>query len=211
MESTFKSEKFWDRAAKNFDKQEKKDRPIFQKSIQKTKNYLKINDIVLDFGCGTGQVSNEIAENVKMVHAIDISTKMIEIAKNKAQLNNIQNIEYINANLFDGKFKPGSMNIILAFYIFHLTDDVRNTLKRIHELLKPGGLIISVTPCMGNMWGLKGLFSLGTRLGIIPKVLLFKITELEKMFIQEDFEIIEKLSLQKNSHQYFIVAKKRTS
>ncbi len=33
--------------------------------MKRTKKYLKISDIVLDYGCGTGLISNEIAEYVK--------------------------------------------------------------------------------------------------------------------------------------------------
>ena len=71
--------------------------------IEKTRKYLKLSDVVLDYGCGTGQVSNEIAGNVKMGHAIDISSKMIEIAKKKAIRRKIQNIDYAYSTIFDDR------------------------------------------------------------------------------------------------------------
>jgi 2-polyprenyl-3-methyl-5-hydroxy-6-metoxy-1,4-benzoquinol methylase len=57
------------------------------------------------YGCGTGlisnEISNEIADNVKVIHAIDTSSKMIEIAKNKADGRKIENIDYAHSTIFD--------------------------------------------------------------------------------------------------------------
>ncbi len=76
-----KSEKFWDKSASKFDRAEKKDEQTNIKIIDRTKKYLKTSDTVLDFGCGTGLISNEIANNVRLIQAIDISSKMIETRK----------------------------------------------------------------------------------------------------------------------------------
>jgi len=62
-----KSEKFWDRMAKYLDQVERKDETTNIKIIDKTKKYLKISDIVLDYGCGTGTAAIEIAGSVKTV------------------------------------------------------------------------------------------------------------------------------------------------
>ncbi|MDO8568601.1 MAG: methyltransferase domain-containing protein, partial [Dehalococcoidales bacterium] len=74
------SERFWNRAANTYDQEEKKDEKTYIRIIEKTKRYLKCSDVVLDYGCGTGQVSIQIADDVKVIHAIDTSSKMIEVA-----------------------------------------------------------------------------------------------------------------------------------
>ena len=51
-----KSEKFWDKAANTYDQEENKDEQTHIKIIEKTKKYLKMSDIVLDYGCATGTV-----------------------------------------------------------------------------------------------------------------------------------------------------------
>jgi len=208
MDSRNQAEKFWDRTANNYDKEEKKDEQTYLSIIEKTRKYSKVSDVVLDYGCGTGLVSNEIAGNVKMVHAIDISSKMIEIAKNKAIGRKIQNIDYAYSTIFDDKYKKGSFNVILAFYVLHLLDDSQKVIQRMNELLKPGGLIISVTPCMGEKPILNSIFSIVSKIGIIPKIKSFKFPELEHLLTKENLEIIETEYLHKKSEQYFIVAKK---
>jgi 2-polyprenyl-3-methyl-5-hydroxy-6-metoxy-1,4-benzoquinol methylase len=208
MDSHNQAKKFWDRTAINYDKEEKKDEQTYLNIIEKTRKYLKISDVVLDYGCGTGLVSTEIAANAKMVHAIDISSKMIEIAINKAIVRKIQNIDYVNSTIFDDRYKRGSFDVILAFYILHLLDDSQKVIQRMNGLLKPGGLIISATPCMGEKSVLNSIFSIVSKIGIIPKVKSFKFLELENLITKENFKTIENRCLHQNSTQYFIVAKK---
>lgn len=203
------AQKFWDRAANTYDQEEKKDQRTYLKIIEKTRTYLKASDIVLDFGCGTGQVSNEIAGDVKQIHAIDISSKMVGIAKHKAKERNIDNVVYSQSTLFDEQLKKESFDVILSFYILHLVEDNQKVMQRIHELLKPGGLLISATPCMGEKPVLNSLFSVAGKIGIIPTIRSFKRSELEDSIANENFEIIENEYLHLNSQQYFIVAKKR--
>ncbi len=208
MNSRNQAEKFWDRTASNYDKEEKKDEKTYLNIIEKTRKYLKVSDVVLDYGCGTGLVSNEIAGNVKMVNAIDISSKMIEIAKNKAIGCKIRNIDYAYSTIFENRYKKSSFNVILIFYVLHLLDDSQKVIQRMTELLKPGGLIISVTPCMGEKPILNSIFSIVSKIGIIPKIRAFKFPELEHLLTKENLEIIETECLHKRSKQYFFAARK---
>lgn len=208
IDSRNKAEKFWDRTAGNYDKEEKKDEKIYLQIIEKSKNYLKPTDTVLDFGCGTGLVSNEISGTVKNIQAIDFSLKMIEIAKTKAQKQKIQNIEYLHATIFDDSLKSGSYDVILCFYILHLLEIPQAAVRKMHQLLKPGGMLISVTPCMGEKPFLRSLFSIFSKLGIVPQIKSFKPHDLEQLLTSENFEIIENKFLSETSNQYFIVSKK---
>lgn len=209
MDSLNRTEKFWDNTANNYDQEEKKDEQTYIKIIEKTKKYLKISDIVLDYGCGTGLISNEIADNVKKVHGIDISSKMIEIAKRKADGRKIENIYFAHSTIFDERYKRGLFDVILVFYILHLLEDTPKVIQRINELLKPGGLIISATPCMGEKTFLSILLSLVSKIGLIPNIRSFKISELEDSIANGNFEIIETECLHKSGQQYFVVAKKK--
>jgi 2-polyprenyl-3-methyl-5-hydroxy-6-metoxy-1,4-benzoquinol methylase len=203
-----KSQKFWDKAAATYDQEENKDQQTHLKLLEKTKKYLNSSDLVLDFGCGTGRISNEIAGNIKMIRAIDISSKMIEIAKSKADERNIENIDYAQATIFDDRYQGGSFDVILVFYILHLFEDSQKVMQRINELLKPGGLIISATPCLGEKPLLSFLLSTASKIGLVPKIRSFKLSDLEDSISTGNFEIIETQCLVQSSQQVFIVAKK---
>jgi 2-polyprenyl-3-methyl-5-hydroxy-6-metoxy-1,4-benzoquinol methylase len=164
-----KAEKFFDKMANQFDKRA---RNFEQPPVEKTKKYLNLDDIVLDYGCATGTVTIGIADEVKKVQGIDISSKMIDMARKKADDCQIENIDFAQATIFDDGMNRESFDVILAFNILHFLEDTPQVIQRINELLKPGGLIISATSCMGektfkNILQLL-LFSPLIKLGIVP-------------------------------------------
>ena len=202
-----RSDKFWDKTAKNYDREEMEDEPVTLKIIEKTKKYLQPDDMVLDFGCGTGLIANEIAGDVKFIQAIDTSANMIELAKNKAVDRQIQNIEFMHTNLFDERLILGSYDVILVFYVLHLLEDSKQAMQRMRDLLKPGGLMISATPCMGAKTLLKFVLPLLSKIGLVPYIKFYKYAELAPLITRENFEIIESDCLDQSSQQYFVVAR----
>ncbi len=99
--------------------------------------------------------------------------------------------------------------MILAFNILHLLEDVPQAMQRISELLVPGGYLISTTPCMGETLVLLRFFiSLAGKMGIIPQIVFFKISELEGSMTGENFQISEAENLSENPPHRLIVAKK---
>lgn len=88
MSSNKKTAKFWDRFASYSARQEKKIQLTDNKDFVSTLTYLNINDVVLEYDCGTGYLSNVITDRVNEIQAIDISSKMIEVAKRKASERN---------------------------------------------------------------------------------------------------------------------------
>jgi len=203
-----KSERFWDKTASQYDQIEMKDEQTYLQIIPRTKTHLKISNVVLDFGCGTGLISNEIAEDVKEIHAIDISSNMIVIAEKKAKERNIANINYAHATIFDERYKKGSFEVILAFHVLHLLEDEHIVLQRMNELLKPGGLLISATPCVGEKIFLRNLLFFAGRVGLVPNIRSFKIRNLVDIIEKGNFSIVETDCLKKSSQEYFIVARK---
>ncbi|PKR77398.1 class I SAM-dependent methyltransferase [Halalkalibacillus sediminis] len=203
-----KSESFWDKTASKYYELEKKDEQTYFTIIEKTKPYLKTSDTVLDFGCGTGLITNEIAKYVKEIHAIDTSSKMIGIAERKAKERQIQNIDYDHVDIFDDRFVESSFDVILASYVLHLLEDEHMVIQRMKELLKPGGLLISVTPCLGEKKLLSGFLFMGSKINIVPKINSFNRNDLVNTFEEGNFSVIDTECLKKSSQEYFIVSKK---
>jgi len=78
------SAKFWDRIADRYSRKPVADEAAYQKKLQVTREYLRPDMEVLEFGCGTGSTAIVHAPCVKQIRAIDVSAKMIEIARHKA-------------------------------------------------------------------------------------------------------------------------------
>ncbi|MEN6456798.1 MAG: class I SAM-dependent methyltransferase [Prolixibacteraceae bacterium] len=204
----YKDEKFWDRIASKFDKIEAND-IAYKIFIEKARGYLNADDIVLDFGCGTGLICNEIVENVGFIQAIDISAKMIEICKFKASKRKIKNIDFERTPIFDEKFKAGSFDAIIAFNIFHLLEEPQKYFQRINQLLKPGGLIISSTPCMSEAPLLNSVLKVFSFIGLTPKLNSFTSSDMEHMLLNESFMTVEINRIKPKSPIYICILEKQ--
>ena len=202
----YKSEKFWDRMAKTPIKKIGKDTI---KSVESIKKHLNISDIILDYACGNGTISYEIARHVQEIDAIDISSKMIEIAKREATERKIENIHFAQATIFDERYKKETFNVIIAFNILHLVEERQKVIQRINELLKPGGIFISATACLGEKKTILtvSLFLL-SRIALFPDISFIKSPELEDLIANGNFQIIETDKLSQSPRDYFIAAKK---
>ena len=77
---------------------------------------------ILDAGCGTGVLSRMLDERGAEVVGVDISEKLIEVAKNRSSLN--KNIEYFAGDMKEQSF--GNFDYIIAMdsLIHYSTDDV---------------------------------------------------------------------------------------
>ena len=209
-----KAEDFWDKASKNYDKTEERFEYIHTKTRKNTKKYLNNDYIVLDYGCGTGTTSCELASQVKEIHAIDISSKMIEIAEEKAVVSKIENVNFVQADIFDQRYKKESFDTILAFNMLHTVPNPQNVMQRIYELLKPEGLFISVTPCLRDKMSFLvnvqiQLVRILCKIGIIPiPIRRLKSSELDDLIANGDFHSIETEEVYKGASSYFVAAKK---
>jgi 2-polyprenyl-3-methyl-5-hydroxy-6-metoxy-1,4-benzoquinol methylase len=165
------------------------------------------NNTVLDLGCGNGTAAIAIASSVKEINGIDISSKMIELAKGKAKEHTVRNIDFMQATIFDEKLQTGSFDVILCFYLLHLLEDTPRIMLRINDLLKPSGLFISATPCISGTY-FSSLLSPLSKIGLIPMLSAFKQSELLNLITEASFSIVEVECLHKSGNQNFIVAKK---
>ena len=209
-----KSEDFWDRASKNYDKTEKRFEYIHSRSRENTKRFLKGSDTVLDYGCGTGTAACQFSSQVKEIHAIDISSKMIEIAREKAEATKVENVRFEQSDIFDSKYSNESYDVILAFNMLHTVPSPQDVMLRINELLKPDGLFISVTPCLRQRMSFLvnlqiQLVRVLCKLGLIP-IPIRRITssEVEDLLETGGFQSIEFEEIYKDASSYFVVAKK---
>ena len=210
-----KSKEFWNRASNSYDKTEERFEYIHSKSRKNTKKYLDKNNVVLDYGCGTGTTACEVANDVKEIYGIDISTKMIEISKGKAAEKNIENITFAEGSIFDVELKKESFDRILAFNMLHTIPNPKDVVQRIDELLKPNGLFISVTPCLGGklsfLVGLQiRLVQIMCKIGIIPvPIRRLKSSDLDDLITNGNFQTVDTEQIYKGASSYFIVAKKK--
>jgi len=196
-----------------FDKVSSKSKPepnqIASKIIESSKEFLEKDNYVLDFGCGSGAITNKLAKGAKAIEAIDISSGMLEFAKRQAERTSIDNINYIQTSIFDERFKNETFDIVLAFNVLHYIEDMPCHIERISRLLKPKGIFISSTACLKEKRSIiRYIVLLIKKLGIMPKTNFYKKIELEALIKNGNFDIMKSERIS-NLPEYFIVSSKR--
>jgi len=202
------SRKIWNRFAARYAKTPVADEESYQKKLQVTQEYFRPDMDVLEIGCGTGSTAIVHAPHVKHIRAVDISDKMLDIAQGKADAVGITNITFEQAAIDDLNVADESIDGVLGLSILHLLEEREAAIARVYQMLKPGGIFVTSTICMGdNMKFLKFIIPIGSSLGVIPMVKFITIQELVDNITEAGFEIDHQWLPGKNK-AVFIVAKK---
>jgi 2-polyprenyl-3-methyl-5-hydroxy-6-metoxy-1,4-benzoquinol methylase len=205
----FGSAGFWDKRADKYSKRPVKDQANYIRTLDCTRKHLSPSDEVLEVGCGTGTTALLLAPSVKHVTASDISSRMIRIAREKAVAQEVENVRFDHATLFDETQEKGSFDAVMGFNFLHLLEDIPGAVRRINELLKPRGLFISKTVCLAEQTRLwSALLAVMKPLGFAPYVKCLKVAELEDMITSANFEIIETGFYPPSPPGRFVVARK---
>ena len=203
-----KSAKFWDNLAERYSKKPIADEAAYQKKLDVTREYLRPGMDVLELGCGTGSTAIMHAPYVKHIHAIDISSKMIDIAQGKVDAEKIENITFKCSTIDEFSVPKQSLDVVLGLSILHLLDNWQEVIARVHIILKPTGIFITSTACIGDsMKFFKIIAPIGKFFRLMPVIKVFTTNELADSLSNAGFEIDHQWQPGKNK-AVFIVAKK---
>ncbi|WP_413381977.1 class I SAM-dependent methyltransferase [Alkalihalobacillus sp. 1P02AB] len=95
---------------------------------------------VLDLGCGFGwHCKYALEQGASKVVGVDISTKMLEKART---LIKDERVEFIEQPIEDIEFPAYSFDVVISSLAFHYLRSFSEVVKKISNLLKPGGTLI---------------------------------------------------------------------
>jgi len=107
---------------------------------------LRGNEDVLDAGCGTGLTTLRIAEQWRgcKVHGIDLSPKMIEVARNDAEDRGLI-VDLRAGSITDLPYPDATFDVVLTNIMFHHLDlaEKRQAVVEIARVLRSGGRFVS--------------------------------------------------------------------
>lgn len=127
---------------------------------------------ILDFGGGTGLLTLPLAKQAKSVTLVDISEKMLEQARLKAEQQDIKNIQFLEQDLLEKPLEK-EFDLIVVCRVLHHMPDLDAALSLFHQHLKEDGqlLIADFTKIEANHHG-------------------FDLAELEKQLIEHGFSSV---------------------
>jgi SAM-dependent methyltransferase len=99
--------------------------------------------LVLEAGCGTGQLSNFLGMSWKRrVFAGDLCLNSLRLAKGFADRYAIRNVAFLQMNLFRPPFRDSVFDVVISNGVLHHTGDCEGGFRSILSKLKPGGLVL---------------------------------------------------------------------
>ncbi len=105
------------------------------------------NERVLDIGCGPGELTRTIAQRLDKgkIIGLDLSEKMIRLARKRSREIGAENIEFINSDFINTDFEK-KFDICVSSYLFHWISDHLSFLKKIKNILKKDGRVGIIAP-----------------------------------------------------------------
>lgn len=108
---------------------------------------------ILDLGCGTGTLTNELAARAGTVLGVDASPDMVAEAQRQ-----FPKLEFLVADALELAFEQ-QFDIIFSNAVFHWLPDHDLLLKNIRRALKPGGRLVCEFGAKGNVAGIERAFA----------------------------------------------------
>lgn len=113
--------------------------------------------VVLDLGCGNGDNCIDfINKGASKVIGIDISSNMLDVAKNK---NSNENIQYIKMDMNQIRSIDEKFDVVYSSLAIHYIKNYNLLISNIRQLLKPQGILLfsqehpcTTAPKKGHTW-----------------------------------------------------------
>ncbi|MDP1845399.1 MAG: methyltransferase domain-containing protein [Candidatus Moranbacteria bacterium] len=141
-------------------------RAFMWRDLEFMKHEVNPDDKVLDFGCGNGRLAGFLENNYQEFTGVDISQKLIDIAK---QRYHSEKTEFIKVSPISKRsdcatkkecgqasfalpFKDDYFDVVFSIAVFHHFPSKKYALKiakELHRVLKPGGKIVIT---VWNLW-----------------------------------------------------------
>jgi ubiquinone/menaquinone biosynthesis C-methylase UbiE len=96
---------------------------------------------ILDVGCGDGSVSIQFAGEAQRLTLVDLSDKMLAMARDRTPPTLMNRVEYIQGDISDVAL-AGTYDVILCFGVLAHVASVEQTMELLAALLNPSGLLL---------------------------------------------------------------------
>jgi SAM-dependent methyltransferase len=97
------------------------------------------DSLVLECGCGTGQLSNFLSIANRTVFGTDICLNSLRLGQEFKERNGLRGVHFLQMNLFRPAVKQGTFDLVVANGVLHHTSDPLLGLESISRLVKPNG------------------------------------------------------------------------
>ena len=141
-----KSENFWNRNAKRYDRFMRKDRAAYEKLYELIRPVVKART-VLELAAGTGLIAKNIVRAASHIEVTDASEEMIAEAKRN---NRSAKLYFSVRDMFCLPYADKSFDVVIVSNALHIVPQPEKALAEIRRVLKDDGVLIAPTFTHGN-------------------------------------------------------------
>ena len=105
---------------------------------------LNRNDVVADFGAGSGYFTEKIAPLCSLVCAVDIQSEMIELNKRKMKSKEIKNVNFILGGEKVTNLPKESIDYLIMVDVYHELEFPYEIMQDIYRAMKHDGKVVLV-------------------------------------------------------------------
>jgi 2-polyprenyl-3-methyl-5-hydroxy-6-metoxy-1,4-benzoquinol methylase len=110
-------------------------------------------DRVLDIGCGDGSISLPLLPRCNRLTLLDISPKMLELARRKIPSARLNDVDLINGDFIGTDLEPASFDLVLCIGVLAHVDSPAAVIAKVAQLAKPGACVILEFTDSFHFWG----------------------------------------------------------
>lgn len=106
---------------------------------------IKEGDVVLDLGSGAGVdcfLASNIVGDKGLVIGVDMTTEMVERARENAKNNGYRNVEFRQGEIEALPVESASVDVIISNCVINLSTDKPRVFQEAYRVLKPGGTML---------------------------------------------------------------------
>jgi 2-polyprenyl-3-methyl-5-hydroxy-6-metoxy-1,4-benzoquinol methylase len=100
------------------------------------------NKLVLECGCGTGQLTQFLQLNNNHTLGVDLSLSSLGLAVEHKNRNQLERSAFAQMNIFNLAIKDESFDVVISHGVLHHTYDARAAFAQIVKKVKPGGIVV---------------------------------------------------------------------
>ena len=118
---------------------EKARKGVFAKSLD---DQVPFGTRIIECGCGTGQLTNFMSVANRSCFGTDMCMNSLGLANDFKEKNGLERANFLQMNLFNPCFKPGTFDLVVSNGVLHHTSNPFLAFQTISKMVKPKGYIL---------------------------------------------------------------------
>lgn len=144
MKDTNDNKRFWDKIAKLYTLIHENANSLYYKNLTHLITpIITSSDVVLEIGCGSGQLTQPLSPLAARWIATDFSDRMV--AQTCKRVSNAANVTCRQEDATGLSFGDATFDVVVIANVLHIMPDPALALREIKRVLRPDGLLIAPT------------------------------------------------------------------